>query len=138
MAADRPRTFTTLPDKYTPDFVARLDGRTTIARAIRDRIGAIESDMGGGDSLSHARRSLVRRVVWLEAIIENAEQRLAAGEPIDLGGHTQAVNTLLGLYRLLGLERRQRPVKTLRDVMNAATVTPLKPAAPIAPTTVKP
>jgi hypothetical protein len=107
----------TIPDKYSPDFAERLDKRTSIARAICGRIEAIETDMGGAEALSHARRSLVRRVVWLEAIIEHTEQRLAAGEGIDLGGHTQAINTLIGLYRLLGLDRRQRPVKRLRELM---------------------
>lgn len=77
--------------------------------------------------LTHARRSLVRRVVWLEAIIEHTEQKLAAGDGIGLGGggHTQAINSTLGLYRLLGLERRQRPATRLRDVMNG---TPEPPA----------
>jgi len=115
------RIMATIPDKYSPDFAERLDRRTTIARAIQGRIEAIETDLGGADTLSHARRSLVRRVVWLEAIVEHAEQRLATGEAIDLGGHTQAINTLLGLYRLLGLERRQRPVRTLREVMRGGT-----------------
>ncbi len=110
MAERSPKPLATIPDKYSPDFADRLDGRTTIAKAIRERIEAIETDMGGADGLSHARRSLVRRVVWLEAIIEHSEQKLAAGEGIDLGGHTQAINSLLGLYRLIGLERRARPV----------------------------
>lgn len=117
MAERSPKPLATIPDKYSPDFADRLDGRTTIAKAIRERIEAIETDMGGADGLSHARRSLVRRVVWLEAIIEHSEQKLAAGEGIDLGGHTQAINSLLGLYRLIGLERRARPVERLRDVM---------------------
>jgi hypothetical protein len=112
-----------IPDRYTPDFAEQLDKRTTIAKAIRGRIEAIETDLGGAEALSHARRSLVRRVVWLEAIIEHSEQRLAAGEGIDLGDHTRAVATLISLYRLLGLERRPRPVKRLRDVMNG-TVAP--------------
>jgi hypothetical protein len=109
---------TSIPERYRPDFVELLDGRTLIAQAIRGRIENIETDMGGSDRLSHARRSLVRRVVWLEAIIEHAEQRLANGESIDLGTHTQAINSLLGLYRTLGLERRTRPAKSLHEVMN--------------------
>src|SRR5580698_5764147 len=96
------RVMATIPISFTPDFVDDLDGRTVIARAIRGRVDSIESDMGGSESLSHARRSLVRRVVWLEAIIEHSEQRLASGEAIDLGGHTQAVNTLVGLYKVIG------------------------------------
>jgi hypothetical protein len=114
------KTLATIPARYAPDFAEQLDQRTSLAKAIRGRVDAIETDLGGGEALSHARRSLVRRVVWLEAIIEHAEQRLAAGEGIDLGGHTQAINTLLGLYRLLGLERRQRPAARLRDVMSGA------------------
>lgn len=117
MPEHSPKPLATIPDKYSPGFAERLDKRTNIAKAICGRIEAIETDMGGTDSLSHARRSLVRRVVWLEAIIEHSEQKLAAGEGIDLGGHTQAINSLLGLYRLLGLERRPRPVQRLRDVM---------------------
>jgi len=124
------RILATIPDRYSPDFAERLDKRTSIAKAIRARIEAIETDMGGADSLSHARRSLVRRVVWLEAIVEHSEQKLAAGEGIDLGGHTQAINTLLGLYRLLGLERRQRPAKRLRDLMSGTAVTLESPARP--------
>lgn len=121
MADRSTKLMATIPDKYSPDFADRLDRRTTIARAIRGRIEEIETDLGGADGLSHARRSLVRRVVWLEAIIEHSEQRLATGEGIDLGGHTQAINSLLGLYRLLGLERRQRPVRTLREIMDSTS-----------------
>jgi len=129
MARDTsPRIMATIPDKYSPDFAERLDKRTSIAKTICGRIEAIESDMGGAEALSHARRSLIRRTVWLEAVIEHSEQKLAAGEGIDLGGHTQAINTLLGLYRLLGLERRQRPVKRLRDVMDGARAT-VEPSA---------
>ncbi len=119
MADRSPKPLATIPDRYSPDFAERLDKRTSIAKAIIERIGTIETDMGGAEALSHARRSLIRRTVWLEAIIEHSEQKLAAGEGIDLGGHTQAINSLLGLYRLLGLERRARPVERLRDVMRA-------------------
>jgi len=107
------RVLATIPDRYTPDFAERLDGRTVIARTIRGRIDSIEADMGGAESLSHARRSLVRRIVWLEAVIEHTEQRLAGGEGIDLGGHTQAINSLLGLYRVVGTERRARRVSAM-------------------------
>ena len=124
MPSPRTPTLARIPDRYSPDFADRLDKRTSIAKAIRGRIESIEGDMGGADALSHARRSLVRRAVWLEAIIEHTEQKLAAGEGIDAGSHTQLVNTLLGLYRLLGLERRQRPARTLRAVMNGTAEPP--------------
>ena len=62
---DSRKILATIPDRYSPDFADRLDRRTLVAKAIRGRIEAIETDMGGADVLSHARRSLVRRVVWL-------------------------------------------------------------------------
>ena len=109
----------TLPDSYAADWLDRLDKRTKIARAVLARIGELGSDAGGAESLSAARRSLIRHAAWLDAIVESYEMRLASGAEIDVGGHTQALNSLLGLYRLLGLERRQRPARTLRDVMDA-------------------
>lgn len=131
MADRSPKILATIPDKYSPDFAERLDKRTSIAKAICGRIETIESDMGGAESLSHARRSLIRRTVWLEAIIEHSEQKLAAGEGIDLGGHIQAINTLIGLCRLIGLERRAKPVESLRDVYRAdAAAEPERRVAP--------
>ena len=109
----------TLPDDYSSDWLGKLDKRTKIARAVLARIGELEYDAGGAESLSAARRSLIRHAAWLDAIVESYEMRLASGEQIDVGGHTQALNSLLGLYRLLGLERRQRPARSLRDVMDA-------------------
>ena len=114
----------TIPEKYAPNFAERLDKRTGLARTICGRIEAIETDAGGADALSHARRSLIRRAVWLEAIIEHDEQRLATGDGIDLGGHTQSINTLLGIYRLIGLDRRQRPVKRLHEVLSETPEAP--------------
>ena len=36
-----------------------------------------------------------------------------------MGRYTQAFNSMLGAYRLLGLERVSRRVETLRDLMRA-------------------
>lgn len=109
----------TIPTEYEPNFVERLDGRTKLAQVIPQRINAIESDLGGADSLSYARRSLVRRVVWLEAVVETYEQNLSRDVTIDLGAYTQAINSLLGLFRLLGLERKARNVRSLQDHLNS-------------------
>ena len=113
----------TLTSEYRPDFVERLDGRTILANVIPRRIDSIETDMGGAEGLSYARRSLVRRAVWLEAVVETYEQNLAKDRTIDLGAYTQSINSLLGLYRLLGLERRQRPVRRLHEHLNATSST---------------
>jgi hypothetical protein len=107
----------TLPDNYSSNWLARLDKRTKIARAVLERIGALESDAGGADALSHARRSLIRRAVWIEALCEGHELRLASGEAIDVGALTQLTNSLLGIYRALGLERRQKRLPSVRGYL---------------------
>jgi hypothetical protein len=111
----------TIPSTYIPNFVERLDARTLLATVIPQRIASIESDLGGAEGLSYARRSLVRRVVWLEAVVETFEQNLASDRVTDLGAYTQAINSLLGLYRLLGLERKPRNVRSLAAVMRGGS-----------------
>ncbi len=110
----------TLPDDYRSDWVERLDRRTRFARAILQRIAALESDAGGANALGHAKASLIRRAAFLEAVVEGHELKLAAGQPLDIGGHTQSLNSLIGLYRLLGIERVARTVRTLREHMEAS------------------
>jgi hypothetical protein len=87
---------------------------------VLSRIAELESEAGGAEALSAARRSLIRHAAWLDAIVDSHELRLAAGEQLDVGAYTLALNSLLGLYRLIGLERRQRAVKRLREVMERA------------------
>lgn len=111
----------TLPDTYRADWLDKLDKRTRVAKAIMQRIAALTSDAGGADTLSHAKTSLIRRAAFLECICEGHEIKLAGGEEIDVGSYTQTLNSLLGLYRLLGLERIARPVRGLREHMMEAS-----------------
>jgi hypothetical protein len=107
----------TLPDNYSASWLEKLDKRTKVARAVLSRIGELESDAGGAESLSAAKRSLIRHAAWLDALIDSQELKLASGEPVDTGSLTQLLNSLLGLYRLVGLERKPRTVRRLADVM---------------------
>ena len=106
-----------LPEAYSSEWLERMDRRTKIWRAITDRIGALESDSGGLDGLSHAKRSLIRRAVFLEMLAETQEIKFASGEAVDVGAYTQAFNSMLGAYRLLGLERKAKNAKDLGGVM---------------------
>jgi len=114
------RLLAAIPAKYSPDFLERLDKRTVLGKAVRERYHAIVTDLGGEAALATVKHSLVRRFVWFEAMIEGMECRAAAGESVDIGSWTQLVNSWLGIARMLGLERKARPVKRLRDVMEAA------------------
>lgn len=106
-----------IPDQYSPDWLEKMDGRTNVARIVRHRLGALESDLGGRDALSYQQRSLCKRAIWTEAVIEQHETSLARGEDVDIGRLTQATNSLIGLFKTLGLERRSRDVPDLRDYL---------------------
>ena len=121
MARDRKSKLTVkMPANYEPDFERRVDKRTVVGTVLLERLAAIQSDCGGLEALSHAKGSLIKRAVWLECIVESHEQNLANQQPVDVGSYTQAINSLLGLYRVLGLERRLRPVRSLHDIMSPA------------------
>ena len=104
-----------LPDSYSHDWLERLDGRTRLAQAVRARYDALTNDLGGHDALSYQRRSLAKRALWQEAVIEQMEAALARGDDVDLGRMTAAVNSLQGLYKTLGLDRVAREADTLAD-----------------------
>lgn len=106
-----------LPDNYSHDWLERLDGRTRLAQSVRARYDALSTDLGGHDSLSYQRRSLAKRALWQEAVIEQMEAELARGKDVDLGRMTQAVNSLQGLYKTLGLDRVARDVPSLNDFL---------------------
>lgn len=106
----------TLPVRYRQDFAAVMDGRTRLAREVRDRFNALTQDLGGIDALSHVQQSLCQRAVWLELCIEHEETRIAEGGGIDIAPHTQLVGGLLAIYKALGLKRQARNV-TLHDVL---------------------
>jgi hypothetical protein len=109
--------------KFGADFVAQMDGRSALGKEVRSRIEAIEADLGGPDTLSHAQRSLVAHTVWIDLVLENEECRIASGQGIDIGPHTQLVNTLVGLYKTLGLKRQTRQVG-LADYIQKGGSTP--------------
>ena len=104
---------TDIPNRFSPDWLEKLDGRTALARAVNDRYSALAADLGGPDAMSYQRRSLAKRAIWMEAVIEQQEAALARGEDVDQGKLTQAVNTLIGLLKTLGLERQARDVPDL-------------------------
>src|SRR4051812_3175277 len=95
----KPRPMT-LPDRYVPGFLAKLDGRTEIAQRLRANYVAIAEDLGGEPQLSHVKASLVERFVFLEAVLNKIENDLATdplGTANQLGRWIQGLNSLNGL-----------------------------------------
>jgi hypothetical protein len=110
------KLLTTLPAEYSASWLERIDKRTKLWRAILPRIRQLEEDSGGAETLTHAKRSLIRRAAFLELLCETQELRFTAGEPADVGAYTQAFNSMQGAYQKLGcLERKARDVTDLAE-----------------------
>ena len=67
-------------------------------------------------------RWLCERVVYLRRRCLAYEAAVMAGTdpPVEAGTYSNHANALQGYLRTLGLERRARTVRTLREVMNGA------------------
>lgn len=98
-----------LPDKFQPGFLANLDGREKLAKALESNYAAIVSDIGGPADIGHVKASLIERFVWLEGILQGIEHEMVTGKTNKteaIGKWIQGVNSLTGLAKVLGIERR--------------------------------
>lgn len=107
-----------IPNRFSENFLEKLDYRTSLAQTIRGRLAELANDLGGMDTLSYQERSLCKRIIWLEATIEIQEAALSRGEDIEHGKLSQSVNTLIGLLKTIGLERRSKEL-SLSDFIKA-------------------
>lgn len=116
-----------LPTRFRAGFLAELDGRTDVAKALRANYQAIVADVGGIDDVSHVKAALIERFVWLEAILQTIEHELVTGA-IDkgeaLGRWIQAVNSLSGLAKVLGVERKMSTRPWLGPAQPTVTSSP--------------
>jgi hypothetical protein len=106
-----------IPQKYADGWLSRLDMRYSSSQEVCARYAALTEDLGGVDALSYQQRSIAERCVWLEHFLAAQERSLAEGGKLDVGQWVQANNSLLGLYRALGLQRVARKAEDLHTYM---------------------
>ena len=87
-----------------------LDQRTAAAKAARNLVTHLTSDLGGDDQLSAGERELVKRAALCGAIVADFEARWVAGQPVELNEYLAAVNVQRRVLTTLGLQRRPRDV----------------------------
>jgi hypothetical protein len=107
---------TEAPQCYEENFMQEMDGRTLVARELRDRLHALSADLGGWSSLSYQERSLCRRLIHLERLVEQKELKLAQGIRVNENLHYCGINALSGLLSKIGLKRRVK-VLSLQDYL---------------------
>jgi len=98
---------------YRPSAILKLDQRTALAKVCRQRFESLANDLGGLDSLSGMQVLLLDKLVFLEARLA-AHQSAVFGakspkEAAEIEGRwVQQLNTLVGLAKTLGIERKVR------------------------------
>lgn len=109
----------TAPQEYSPDWIQSLDGRCGITQEVKRRYQALTDDLGGAANLSYQQRAIVSRVLFVELSLQNQEADIAKGQEVDTGKYTQQVNSLVGLLKTLGLERKAKEVPDLASFLKS-------------------
>ncbi|SEP00958.1 hypothetical protein [Aquisalimonas asiatica] len=87
--------------------VKPLDGRTAVARRVRETKHAICNDLGGEERLSTLQIMLAEQVAGLSIFLEDEFRRIVQnGEPT--GMYLPSINTLNRLCKTLGINRVPR------------------------------
>jgi hypothetical protein len=92
----RPKRLTTL---------AELDGRTIAAKQAHATISAIESDLGGAENITTAKRQIIESAAVTTAMVADLGSRWLAGEQIDLALFCTLGNAQRRLFETIGFSR---------------------------------
>jgi len=107
--AKRPAT---VPSEFVPQFWEEADKRQAVVKEIRRRYELLK-EHASADSCQ--RDLLVQRAVFIAVQLETMEINAAQTGAIDPGVYTQMTNTLLGLLKTLGLDRKLKQVVNLDE-----------------------
>ena len=100
----------TRPAKTKLATLADLDGRTVAARMAKDTISAIESDLGGAENITTAKRQIIESAAVTSAMVADMGSRWLAGEQIDLALFTTLCNSQRRLLESVGLDFRAKDI----------------------------
>lgn len=107
-----------LPKSFQPGFLARLDNRLEVAQVLHAAFEEVTDDMGGMVNLSHAQKILAERFVFLEHFLRQLEVKIMMDpkeHKQEIGRWIQAINSLSGLAKTIGIERKIRKVKDIES-----------------------
>jgi hypothetical protein len=97
----------TIPARFEPGFMSRLDGRTELVKGLERAYEEIIDDCGGADGMSRLRKALCERAVFLEFWLRQIERKVLTGQAPDeqITRWIQGTNSLLGLTKVLGMSK---------------------------------
>jgi hypothetical protein len=109
-----------LPGKYRRGFLYTMDGRLDFVKSLRASYSAVLEDLGGRGDVGHVKNALAERFVFLEGLLITMEKQIIESSDMHdelVSRWIQAVNSLSGLAKALGVERKIKQVN-LRAYMN--------------------
>jgi hypothetical protein len=106
-----------LPPEYRVGFLREFDQRTALFQRLNGIFQSIVADCGGHEVVTHAKLALIERAVFLESVIQGWEE-MVARDPVEnenlMGRWIQAVNSLTGIYKVIGVERKVQKTLDLK------------------------
>ncbi|MHC1769015.1 MAG: hypothetical protein AB9869_32815 [Verrucomicrobiia bacterium] len=104
----------TLRKRFVPRFWEDADQSLPVVKVIKQRYSELR-EATGADSMQ--RDLLCQRASFLTLRLEAMEVDAIQGGPFDSGVYVQALNSLLGLLKVLGLDRTVKSVTDLRTYL---------------------
>jgi hypothetical protein len=117
-----PKKFQKPPKRFEANFLLKMDGRTEIYQQLKNAYDEITADCGGAENLSHVMLALVERFVFLEFTLQQLEKRIAENpKNADefISKWIQACNSIVGIGKTLGIEKRAKKVKNIREYIES-------------------
>ena len=102
-----------LPARFTPKFWELADLRSGVTKIIRRRYLQLKDD-AGVDSIQ--KDMLVQRAIFISTRLETLEIEAAESGEFDPGVYTNLTNTLTGLLKAIGLEKKIKSARTLEQI----------------------
>jgi hypothetical protein len=98
----------TIPVRFQPRFWADADRRVALIRAIEGRVERLKLECGAD---SYAKQTLAERAIFLITCLETNELNALDGtKALDPGVHTQMLNSLCGILKVLGIDKQAKRV----------------------------
>ena len=109
-----------LPRRWYEGAVARLDGRSSEVRRLREGVEAILQDHGGDEVATYLARRTAFRAAHLDCLLQRDEVAMISGQPIDEERYLSGLSTWLRYVHALGLERHARDAVALNQLIDEA------------------
>jgi hypothetical protein len=101
-----------------------LDGRGRDARYMQAVKTQLIEDLGGRDDLSIQKLAFIEEAAFALARLRRLKTDHMAGSPFDDRAYSAMLNSIIGLFGKLGLERKAKKVLSAQELIARETSTP--------------